>query len=300
VNKGEAARQLQDLMALPMPMERGRQATMKEIRGLRRASRLRDRSADVSMSADWWSMMTWHKALSKAVVLWLPPTMSQSANLSPSVSTAAWMSLSCFRRHVTVGCLGACVGCLGAARDRLAQAPCRSPHCTARLWHTYHKARLWLWPRYTPMYVQHIHADACGTPKHASANSYHMPRLCHTHSSRARAARQQDPRHCLAHVEPESMQGRAGAMREASGTAHGAAGYGTEEMEEGEIKDLTDGLALGLGELLAHGCLPLVLRQVRKPRDLLGRHHLLPPSAPHPLHLPFPYTSIPRPSFRHT
>ena len=49
----ERQRLEQDLMALPMPMERGRQATMKEMSGLRRASRLRDRSADVSMSADW-------------------------------------------------------------------------------------------------------------------------------------------------------------------------------------------------------------------------------------------------------
>ena len=51
--KGARPRLRQDLMAFPMPMERGRQATMKEMRGLRRASRLRDRSADVSMSGDW-------------------------------------------------------------------------------------------------------------------------------------------------------------------------------------------------------------------------------------------------------
>jgi hypothetical protein len=54
------------------------------------------------------------------------------------------------------------------------------------------------------------------------------------------------------------------------------------------MKDLADSLTLRLRELLAHRCFALVLRQVRKPRDLFRRHHLLPPCASLPLHLHFP------------
>ena len=238
-----------------MPMERGRQATMKEIRGLRRASRLRDRSADVSMSADWWSMMTWHKALSKAVVLWLPPTMSQSANLSPSVSTAAWMSLSCFPGHVTVGCLRAPRGSLCVAglayRLAVAQPPTTlHPSCTPTAWHAYGYGTPTTWHSWHSWHhanSHHMRAYATTITCHAYATP--IPRL---HRARARAAR----RHRAA--GPTSSQRACGAgqvqcTRQARRrTSEGAAGYGTEEMRKGEMKDLADGLTLRLRELLAH------------------------------------------------
>ena len=123
------------------------------------------------------------------------------------------MSLSCFPGHVTAGCLPATFGVaafgVAAWRASLGLSPTYRPaaHHIAR-----HATRLWLW-----------HMAIMGHCTHCThGNSYHMPRLCHTHCSPAPGAStcgQEAPR-SRAHVEPESMQRRPGATREASATPH--------------------------------------------------------------------------------
>jgi hypothetical protein len=154
-------------------------------------------------------------------------------------------------------------------RGRLGLSPsCRpAAHHIARLLHTYRMARLWLWHTYhmALMALMALMAS-CQQPSHAChANSHHMSAYattitCHAyatpiprlHRARARAAR----RHRAA--GPTSSQRACGAgqvqcTRQARRrTSEGAAGYGTEEMGKGEMKDLADGLTLRLRELLAH------------------------------------------------
>ena len=111
-------------------------------------------------------------------------------------------------------------------RGRLGLSPiCRpAAHHIAPLLHTYRMACLWLWHTYhmALMALMALMAS-CQQPSHAClCHNYHMPRLCHTHSSPAPGASTcgQAAPGSRTHVEPESMRRRAGAMHEASETPH--------------------------------------------------------------------------------